>query len=79
MSRQSKKGCKPMKCMKTVKMDNIICPEPKISTKGVAGAAIGAVVGGVCAGKGGAVVGGLVGYAIGKCLEPWKIEDILIH
>ena len=77
MSRQSK-GCKTMKYVKVIKPETLICPRPKISTRGVAGAAVGAVVGGVCAGKGGAIVGGLVGYAVGKCLEPKGIEDMIL-
>lgn len=67
-----------MKFVKTIKPEKLVCPGPKISTKAVAVAAVGAVVGGVCAGEGGAVVGGLVGYAVGKCLEPRRIVDVIL-
>ena len=66
-----------MKFVKTIRTENLVCPIPKISTQAVAGAAVGALVGGVCAGEGGALVGGLVGYAVGKCLEPKGIEDMI--
>lgn len=77
MSRQSKKGSKTMNYVKITRPEDLICPRRKISAHGVAGAAVGAVVGGVCAGEGGAVVGGLVGYAVGACLEPKGIEDMI--
>ncbi len=77
MSRQSKKGSKTMNYVKNIKPETLICPEPKISSRAVAGAAVGAAVGGVCAGEGGAVIGGLVGYAVGRCLEPMGIEDMI--
>ena len=77
MNKKKKKGSKTMNYVKNIKPETLICPEPKISSRAVAGAAVGDVVGRVCAGEGGAVIGGLVGYAVGKCLDPNRIEDMV--
>lgn len=69
-----------MNCVKIIKMDDDFLKPKKISTHAKVGAAVGAVIGGVVGrGLGGAVIGGMIGYAVGKCLEPKTIEDVLIH
>ncbi len=69
-----------MKCVKIIRPKDFLPIPKKISTQVKVGAAVGAVIGGVV-GRSveGAFVGALVGYGVGKCLEPRKIEDIIIN